>query len=151
MLRKIESLRHEPKPIRDRYAFYWASIVTLVIAGFWAISLPSKFAAITNIGEVVNEDDESGGFSRAIDDIKNNFSASLLDLKELTSTTTDPTAEEIKESDHVPAADNNVIDIAGMFATTSESEPAPTAPAPKVIRIATTSQISATGTVLETD
>lgn len=44
MLEKLESLRTQPKYIRNRYAFWTASMLTLIIASFWLTSLPSRFA-----------------------------------------------------------------------------------------------------------
>ncbi len=44
MLDKIESLRKEPVHVRNRYAFWVAFCVTLIIAIIWGISLPSRLA-----------------------------------------------------------------------------------------------------------
>ena len=48
MLEKLESLRNKPKHIRNQYAFWTASVVTVCIALFWGSSLPSRFATEEN-------------------------------------------------------------------------------------------------------
>ncbi len=43
MLKKIEALRKEPKHVRNRYAFWTAFFVTLVIIVVWGSTLPARF------------------------------------------------------------------------------------------------------------
>lgn len=42
LLSKIESLRKQPKSVRNRFAFIFALSSTLIVASIWAISLPSR-------------------------------------------------------------------------------------------------------------
>lgn len=43
MLKKIEALRKEPRHVRNRYAFWTAFCVTLLIIVVWASTLPARF------------------------------------------------------------------------------------------------------------
>jgi hypothetical protein len=44
MLKKIEALRKQPIEVRNRYAFWIAASVTLVIAVIWGSTLPARFS-----------------------------------------------------------------------------------------------------------
>jgi len=61
MLKKIESLRKQSKEVRNRYAFWWALLFTIVVTVFWVSSLPARMQVLT--GAVPAKDTE-GGFSR---------------------------------------------------------------------------------------
>jgi len=133
MLRKIEELRKQPKEVRNRRAFYVATVVTAIIAGVWAISVPAKFAAIDTIGNPAN--DQSGSFSRAIVDVKEQF-ASLVDSLRSESLVAPTPTDRLDKS--------NQIDIEAMFDTdTSQNKIEEKEPA-RAIRIATTSTKTAT-------
>jgi hypothetical protein len=41
----LDHIRTKPKPVRDQYAFGIALTASLLIAGVWSLSLPSRFAA----------------------------------------------------------------------------------------------------------
>jgi len=43
MLKKIESLRKQPEHVRNRFAFWTALFVTLIIAALWGSTLPARF------------------------------------------------------------------------------------------------------------
>ena len=43
MLGKIEALRRKPPHVRNRYAFWIASSLTLIIVVVWSSTLPSRF------------------------------------------------------------------------------------------------------------
>jgi hypothetical protein len=49
MFTKLEALRKKPKHVRDRYAFWFASLATFCIAGVWATTLPAKFSTIMGV------------------------------------------------------------------------------------------------------
>lgn len=43
----IERIKHEqPKAVRQQYAFLGAVLVTLVIVGFWSLSVPARLAIL---------------------------------------------------------------------------------------------------------
>jgi hypothetical protein len=44
MLKKIEALRKQPVEVRNRYAFWIATVVTLIIAVVWASTFPARFS-----------------------------------------------------------------------------------------------------------
>ena len=43
MFKAIKKLQKEPESKRRRIAFFTALIITLIVIGVWALSLPSKF------------------------------------------------------------------------------------------------------------
>lgn len=48
LFKTLDILRTKPKVIRDQFAFMAAIIFTLVVAGIWALSIPSRLARITD-------------------------------------------------------------------------------------------------------
>ena len=81
MLKQIERLKREPKEVRDRYAFYVATLATLVIAIIWASSLPPKFSNLAAEVEPT-DNDETGGFSRAFSDLRQQAATAIASIKE---------------------------------------------------------------------
>ncbi|MFT5849811.1 MAG: hypothetical protein ACI9H6_000630 [Patiriisocius sp.] len=68
MLNKIESLRKAPKVVRNRYAFWIATVFTAIVVLFWSVSVPARLAFFTN---VTAEDVElQGSISRTFSDIR---------------------------------------------------------------------------------
>jgi len=100
MLRKIESLRKQPKEVRNRHAFVIASIITAVIALVWVLHLPSQFADEEKVAREAAKDQPKSSFvqgfvdlyGQAKNSISNTFSSSELESEE---TTQAPIAEEI--------------------------------------------------------
>ncbi len=116
MLKKIESLREKPKHVRNQYAFYGAFVVTGLILALWVVSVPSRFQTPEEMAEDVSNDE--GGFTRAFDDIKSNFVASVGSLQ-------DDIPEEFlaTTTEDVEPDERYTIDIGAMFATSSEETP----------------------------
>ncbi|OIP77532.1 MAG: hypothetical protein AUK16_01655 [Parcubacteria group bacterium CG2_30_44_11] len=48
MFAKLDELRKKPKHVRNRYAFWLATIFTLCVAGVWVTTLPTRLALITS-------------------------------------------------------------------------------------------------------
>ena len=48
----LDNLRQKPKPVRNQYAFGFALCSTVIIAGVWSLSLPSRFASLGNTAAV---------------------------------------------------------------------------------------------------
>jgi hypothetical protein len=142
MLRKIEQLRTQPKHVRNRHAFYGAALFTAVVAGFWAVSLPAQLVLPEPMVEE-NPNDETGGFARALQDIKSQAAAGIAVLQDFDAESGTDTVTD--QSDEV-----GTIDIEAMFtadevvsineSTSSDTETAmvPDTEA-RVIMIATTS------------
>lgn len=146
MLKKIESLRQQPKSVRDRYAFFTALGVTFLIAAVWAVSLPSRYASIAEVTSELPKSEEVGNFARVFGDIKSQLQASIASVKN-----TPVPGNEESEAEETTVSANSAyeIDIAGMFtatSTTNTSTSTGSSPTPKVILIATTTDRSASST-----
>jgi hypothetical protein len=108
MLKKIEALRKQPKYIRNRYAFWSALGVTLLIVSIWALTIPARFSS-TDIVEDQNQNDLSV-FAQKISDV---IQSSIE-----TMTTAKSNVEYAREE---PPTENteNTLDFETMFATSS--------------------------------
>ncbi len=47
MRNRLKALQKKPKHVRDRYAFFGATFVTLCLLGIWATTVPVKLATLT--------------------------------------------------------------------------------------------------------
>ena len=74
MLKKIEALRKKPKNIRNRYAFWIATIATLVVVVVWGTTLPTRFAQTAENTSTSAGLDE---FGNALGEISSNLSDTL--------------------------------------------------------------------------
>lgn len=145
MLRYIESLRKQPKAKRNRYAFYGAVLVTLVVASAWVVTLPGRYHGINELPITTETtDDTMGGFRRAFGDLKNQMAAAILQLKE---TTTSPAVEPLPEGAIGATSTPYTLDVEAVFnasqatsrAASSASPTVATTTTPRIILIATTS------------
>ena len=134
MLKKIEELRKKPKAVKDMYAVYGAVLVTLLVGGFWVMSLPTKFASFESNNEIIKEDNR-GGFARAAADIKEQVANSFGSLNSLKNVVD---GEETFEDASLP---EGTIDIESLLASSTRFKKADkaTTSIQKVIKIATTS------------
>jgi hypothetical protein len=79
LLKKIESLRKQPKHIRNRYAFGTAATVTLIIALVWSVSLPGRFYGQSTTNNT--DSDGSEKISETFSNLSNTISESMGDIK----------------------------------------------------------------------
>lgn len=70
MWRKIEHLRKQPKEVRNRYAFWYAFLITAMIMVVWASTLPARFDVLTQENEGKSQQRVESGLSRAWADLK---------------------------------------------------------------------------------
>lgn len=143
MLHKIEQLRKKPKHVRDRYAVSGALLVTALVAVIWVASLPSRF---NEVPDAMVNGDTQGGFVRAMSDVQDQFATAIGSLGEAFDSLKEapPTVdlEEIKNDPATVPKPDYELDIAAMFATTSqaiEKESTTTTKQLKQILIATSS------------
>ena len=47
LFRIIDAIRRKPKHVREQYAFGGAVIFTAVVVGVWSLSLPARFAVVS--------------------------------------------------------------------------------------------------------
>ena len=106
MLSKIESLRKQPKHIRNRYAFWIALGTTLCIAVVWLTTVPNRFA---NIQHIQTQQETRGNFARVFSDLKQTISDAVGNF----ATSTEDAAVPAQE------APVNTIDFSTFFATSS--------------------------------
>lgn len=69
MIEKIESLRKQPKHIRNRYAFWIAASITGIIVLVWGLTLPARFENLNETAEVSEQSEDPGRISQAWDSI----------------------------------------------------------------------------------
>ena len=79
MLHKIESLRKEPKSVRNRYAFGIALSVTMLVVIVWGISLPSRIENVVQVKEKSKSDEPS--LVDQLSELKNFVDDNLEDIK----------------------------------------------------------------------
>lgn len=48
LFRLLDTLRKKPKHVREQYAFGGAVVFTAMVVGVWSLSLPARFAAISD-------------------------------------------------------------------------------------------------------
>lgn len=72
LFRILDAIRRKPKHVREQYAFSGAVIFTSVVVGVWSLSLPARFAAVS---EGVNEAaPPAAPFAHLISQAKEGFS-----------------------------------------------------------------------------
>jgi hypothetical protein len=79
------AIRRKPKVVREQVALWSAGLFTLLIVGFWAFNLPSRFSDDPNV-------QSAGIFSSLRDELESNevdLDSVREDLTELVSTTTE--------------------------------------------------------------
>jgi hypothetical protein len=79
MIEKIEALRKKPRHVRNRYAFWVAVLITLVIVGVWSLTLPARISHIEGVqAEKLEEENDLSEISRTLGSVfsraKNAFS-----------------------------------------------------------------------------
>lgn len=75
ILKKIESLREQPKSVRNQYAFWIALSVSLIITLVWVATIPSRFLP----AEVATSSQHDGisNFAQNIKDISYQLGESI--------------------------------------------------------------------------
>lgn len=110
MLDKIEALRTEPKHIRNRYAFWLALLVTLVIAFFWVMSIPTKLSQ--SDPQTQKHENEQGSFSRTLGEIKVRVMEIVSSMR---------TRVEYVQEEKAPVEENiHTLDLRALVASSSE-------------------------------
>ena len=109
MISKIESLRKKPKEVRNRYAFWTALCFTMVIAGFWLMSMPARLQVLTGTPQ---KTEVQGGVSRWISNTKHMFAGSM---EAIDSASTEPLEISVPQEE--------TIDFDTFFSTTSPQAP----------------------------
>jgi hypothetical protein len=109
MLDKIEALRKEPVHVRNRYAFWVAFCVTLLIALVWALSLPSRFATQQEVPEEIVITDETSRMGAV-------FASAVLRLREIVDTFRSST----QEGDIATSSDKEELDFKALIASSTE-------------------------------
>lgn len=148
MFRKFRELKDAPKATREQYAFLYAAVITLIIAGIWMVSLPSQFADVNATADTdrVTTNANASSFSRVFKDVKAQFASVFSSLRADVSEVEDLIETSEREPEQTAPADT-AIDISAMFATSSEA--ATTAPArqapPRTVLIATTTATTSVG------
>jgi hypothetical protein len=84
----LDETRKKSRAVRQRYAFLSAATFTLIVAGLWTLSLPTRFVALTAVSSsTVSEAAAASPFANMWNQIKSQVSdISFPSLKGATST-----------------------------------------------------------------
>jgi hypothetical protein len=112
MLDKIEALRKQPKHIRNRYAFWIALSLTLLIALVWALVLSAKLST----KKVVPQEhaDDSGSFSRSLSDVSERVTEIFSNMR--------TRFEYVKEVQPPVITKPDVLDLNALLLATSSKQ-----------------------------
>ena len=88
----LDNLRQKPKQVRNQYAFGFALCSTVIIAGVWSLSLPSRFANLGNTAAVGNASStvSTVPFSGLFNQLKEQFAGAKEVLQQLPVGTSTP-------------------------------------------------------------
>ncbi len=119
MLRKIEALRKAPPHVRNRYAFWVALVVTLLILGVWSLSIPARLSPHE---QSVEKAGEEGGFvAHSIRSIFNSINEYFAPTNTETPATTTPDIERVDLLELVPDEVTPVATSTGTSTATSSA------------------------------
>lgn len=118
---QLDTIRKKPKAVRTQYAFAAACVVTGVIAIFWAVTLPGRFAiknvdpAVVNQmaaieAEQASESKPEGGVSTLFETLRDGMTALIFNAE--------------KESEVSEQEDNKTIDIEALLQQASTTNAA---------------------------
>ncbi len=147
----LDNLRQKPKPVRNQYAFGFALCSTVIIAGVWSLSLPSRFASLGNTAAVgsATEAASTAPFAGLFNQLKEQFAGAKEVMQQLPGATTTPataanTVSTSTQSDTEAALnmqineENKTALQASSSATDAEYQGDTAAPDHQTIMIATT-------------
>ena len=134
----LEELRQKPKSVKERWAFWSAFILTLMIASVWLLSLSFQFRSAQNV--VANAETEninsSGAFSRSFSDVKANISSAW---SAFTGRNVQNKTETDQDADQPVVPPEPVMETETSPATSTETtKMEPERPAARTVLIATT-------------
>ncbi len=141
MLHKIEQLRKKPKHVRDRYAFWFAFLFTVCVAGVWATTLPARFLALSETEVTAPEEIGVAGerWSGLLASVRSGFAALGTETDDVEGAVVLPVTATTTSTSTDPLADMVWTEAA------KAPEREPTQPA-RTILIGTTSTATASGT-----
>lgn len=99
-LKFLDNLRTKPKAVRDQYSFLFALTLTLIVGGFWTLSLPERFslAIPNNLAVATNTPPTTAPLGNFFTQFKNQFASVKEAIKNppvATTTSVDATKMEI--------------------------------------------------------
>ena len=123
MLYKIfDTIRTKPKAVRDQYALGIAVVCTVVIAGVWSLSLPSRFAP-TSLA-AAGAASSTSPFSGIIGQIKKQFAGAKDKITPVPVITVPPsTASTTADSLDLQISDKNKAEIESGTTSLRFSDP----------------------------
>lgn len=112
MLDKIESLRKQPKHIRNRYAFWIALSISLLIALVWALTISARLSPKDTVPQ--EHADDAGSFSRTLSDITQRVKVMFTEMR---------TQIKYVKDEQTPTNDkSNIIDLNALIASSSKEK-----------------------------
>ncbi len=134
MLDKIESLRKQPKHIRNRYAFWIAFSITLFIALIWTLMFSVQLSSKNTVPQ--EHADEAGSFSRTLNDITLRFKDIFAQMR---------TRVEYIREEQTPKIDTSkVLDLNALVASSTMKKSTSTRTNDVLITATTSVQASTT-------
>ncbi len=117
LFRIIDAIRRKPKHVREQYAFGGAVIFTAVVVGVWSLSLPARFAVVSE--SVSEAKPPAAPFTHLIGQVKEGFSRFKTVSQEVKETVLEATSTEPIMALPEATATMTLYDIP----TTTESAP----------------------------
>lgn len=114
MIEKIEALRKKPRHVRNRYAFWIALLITLVIVGVWSLTLPSRISNIEGTQAEVPEAESSAS------SISKNLNSAFSRMKDAFSLISKQASSTDPASEDVPLRQD--LDFKALLASSSEQQ-----------------------------
>lgn len=152
--RFIYHLRQKPKAARDRFAFGVAFTVTAMVATVWLYHAPAKFQSVLSERDDTTESSQS--FFQMFDKVGSQLGAVKESMSNITATSSpDADNEERQSNDDFMIENNPTTTTASNTLSVPTSSAATTAPAsadePRVVRIITTSQATASASTSQSE
>jgi hypothetical protein len=114
ILEKIESLRQQPKHIRNRYAFWTSLCVTLIVALVWGVQLPGRFSSGTEVVASKEADATGSSFVHTLGEMVTGLKASVSNFR--------GTIEYAKESTGEKSDTPKMLDLRALVASSTAAK-----------------------------
>ena len=100
IFKTLDTIRQKPKRVRDQYAFGVAASLTLVIAGVWSLSLPSRFGSsnMASLSDASSTPVETAPFAGLIAQFKSQFQGMKAAIDSLPAATGTPSTTSTSSS-----------------------------------------------------
>lgn len=118
----FDNIRRQPKPVRERYAFFFTLGVMAIVIGAWSFSVPNRLASIAGGNNPTSQSASAplGGFWGQLKEQFTGHPSSILPLPPTAQNPLELLVEGVASGEIVPTAPTPVpVPATIMIATTS--------------------------------